>query len=177
MPAKNKQRRIARQARKNIHARKNSKKQGRKRTGRPSPDTPAIIANSLFALTLKPVPGIVVEWDRPFYWLDIGNLQKTGQVVLGTVNEVKQPKSDLKTKQTLPDVVKKFPQLKKIKEEKQGPSCSLAEALTKQDLYINSTLAEFGCGIIWKQFREGMIKYHGCFVNVDSFTVNPIKIQ
>lgn len=116
-------------------------------------------------------------FNRPIYWLDLGNLQKTGQVVLGTVNDVKQPKSEHTTKASLPDVVRKFPQLKKIKEDKQGPSCSLAEALTKQDLFINSTLAQFGCNLIWKLFREGMIKYHGCYVNLDSFIVQPIKIK
>ena len=32
----------------------------------------------------------------------------------------------------------------KIKENESGPSCSLAEALEKQDLFINSTLAHIG---------------------------------
>jgi PRTRC genetic system ThiF family protein len=115
--------------------------------------------------------------DRPIYWLDIGNLQKTGQVCLGTVTEVKQPKEEKNTRSKLPDVVKVFPMLKKVKEEKQGPSCSLAEALTKQDLFINSVLAQFGCNLIWKQFREGVIKHQGCFVNLESMNVNPIKIK
>lgn len=114
--------------------------------------------------------------DRRVYWLDLGNMQKTGQCILGTLYPIKQPKSDFKTKQVLKSVVKKFPQLKKIKEEDQGPSCSLAEALRKQDLFINSTLAQFGVNLIWKLFREGMISYHGCYLNLDSFIVNPIKI-
>lgn len=114
--------------------------------------------------------------DRPIYWLDIGNLQKTGQVCLGTVNDVKQP-DDKNAKAKLPDVVKKFPMLKKVKEEKQGPSCSLAEALTKQDLFINSILAQFACNLVWKQFREGKIHHHGCYVNLESMIVNPIKID
>lgn len=118
-----------------------------------------------------------VATDRPIYWLDIGNLQKTGQVCLGTVTDVKQPKGETQVRTTLPDVVKKFPMLKTLKEEKQGPSCSLAEALDKQDLFINSTLAQLGCNLIWKQFREGMIKHHGCFVNLETMSVNPIKIK
>jgi PRTRC genetic system ThiF family protein len=115
--------------------------------------------------------------DTLYYWLDIGNLHTTGQAVLGTIMPVRQPKATEKTTAALPNVVKKFPQLAKIKEEQQGPSCSLAEALTKQDLFINSTLAQFGCNLIWKLFREGMIRYHGCFVNLDSFIVQPIKIK
>lgn len=115
--------------------------------------------------------------NKPIYWMDIGNLQKTGQVIIGTVNEVKQPRSEKNTRAVLPDVVKKFPQLKKVKEEDLGPSCSLAEALTKQDLFINSILAQYGCNIIWKQIREGVINFQGCFINLESFIVNPIKIK
>lgn len=115
--------------------------------------------------------------DTLYYWLDIGNLHKTGQVILGTIMPVRQPKATDKTSAALTHVVKKFPQLAKIKEDLQGPSCSLAEALTKQDLFINSTLAQFGCNLIWKLFREGMIRYHGCYVNLDSFIVQPIKIK
>ncbi|MBP7398212.1 MAG: hypothetical protein KA954_01410 [Chitinophagales bacterium] len=112
----------------------------------------------------------------PYYWLDIGNLQKTGQCVLGTLHPSYPPANDKTAKRTLKNVVQKFPQLKRIKEEIQGPSCSLAEALEKQDLFINSTIAQFGCNLIWKLIREGSIRYHGCYVNLETLTVNPIKI-
>lgn len=115
-------------------------------------------------------------YDRRYYWMDMGNLQKTGQVILGTISPVQQPKVSHKTKAVLKTVTQKFPQLKTIKDDLLGPSCSLAEALNKQDLFINSTLAQFGCNLLWKLFREGMIKYHGCYVNLDSFIVQPIKI-
>lgn len=114
--------------------------------------------------------------DVPLYWLDFGNAQKKGQCIIGTLQKVKQPKSEFETASTLPTVIKKFPQLRKIKETDEGPSCSLAEALLKQDLFINSTLAQFGCNILWKLFREGMLKYNGCYINLDTCTVNPIKI-
>ncbi len=121
--------------------------------------------------------------DVAYYWLDIGNLQKTGQVVIGTFQSVDQPKPEKgqekkfpATAATLQTCIDKFPQLKRIVEKNQGPSCSLAEALEKQDLFINSTLAQFGCNLIWKLIREGCIRYHGCFVNLETLTVNPIKI-
>lgn len=116
-------------------------------------------------------------YAKLIYWLDIGNLQKTGQVVLGTFQQILQPKqTEHPTRATL-KTADKFLKLHQVKEEGQGPSCSLAEALTKQDLFINSTLAQFGCGLIWKLFREGMIRHHGCYVNLDSCIVNPIKIK
>lgn len=119
----------------------------------------------------------IQPFDEPLYWLDIGNLQKTGQVVIGTILPVAQPKkTENKTVANLKVVTKKFPQLKRIKEEKQGPSCSLAEALEKQDLYINSTLAQFGCNLLWKLIRDSNIRQHGCYVNLETLSVNPIKI-
>lgn len=115
--------------------------------------------------------------NRPVYWLDFGNLKSTGQVVLGTIGKVKQPdKSKYECVDSLPTVVKKFPQLKRIKEADQGPSCSLADAINKQDLFINPALAQLGMNILWKLFREAMITYHGCYLNLDTMIVNPIKI-
>jgi PRTRC genetic system ThiF family protein len=126
-----------------------------------------------------------------FYWLDFGNLHKTGQVVLGTVGEVDQnpykgEKFGVVNAATiaaaanrvavLPDVIAMFPELKKIKEKNQGPSCSLAQALGKQDLFINSALANLGCNILWSLFRKGVITHHGLYLNLDTMNVNPIKI-
>ena len=64
----------------------------------------------------------------------------------------------------------------RVKEEDSGPSCSLAEALEKQDLFINSTLAQLGCNILWKMFRNGMIEHHGLFLNLGTMKVNPVLI-
>lgn len=121
--------------------------------------------------------------DTRYYWLDLGNTQKSGQCVIGTIRPVKQPNKRLpgqSTTQTLPTVTKKFPQLMKMylnkKDDDTGPSCSLAEALEKQDLFINSTLAQFGCNLLWKLLREGVLRYQGCYVNLEAFSVNPIKI-
>ena len=107
--------------------------------------------------------------------MDFGNTQGTGQVVLGTVpKKIKQPVSELyKTVDSL-KVITKFVKYARVKEEDSGPSCSLAEALEKQDLFINSTLAQLGCNILWKMFRNGMIEHHGLFLNLDTMKVNAI---
>lgn len=113
-----------------------------------------------------------------YYWLDMGNSLFTGQCIIGTGRQQfwKEQPNEKVVKRTLKTVIQKFPQIKKIKEINQGPSCSLAEALEKQDLFINSTLAQFGCNLIWKLIREGQLRYHGCYVNLETLTVNPIKI-
>ncbi|MGN6435972.1 MAG: PRTRC system ThiF family protein [Agriterribacter sp.] len=115
-------------------------------------------------------------FDLPYYWLDIGNNKNTGQIVLGTIRSVKQPKSDVKTSSTLKNVVQKFPAIKKVKDDQSEPSCSMAEALNKQDLFVNSLLAQFACNLLWKLIKEGSISYHGCYVNLETLSVNPIRI-
>lgn len=113
-------------------------------------------------------------YNHTFYWLDFGNLRATGQVVLGTVGSINQSFGGMRS---LKNVVKLLPGIKKIKEEDQGPSCSLAEALGKQDLFINSTLANFGLNLLWRMFREGRISYQGCYLNLNTMSANPIKIE
>ena len=118
------------------------------------------------------------ETEKQLYWLDLGNGRNSGQVVLGTLRKIVQPKTESKQIETLPTILDMFPDLQKFDNEKeQGPSCSLAEALTKQDLYINSIIAQFGINLIWKLFREVKIRYQGAFVNLDTLAVNPIKIN
>lgn len=111
-----------------------------------------------------------------FYWIDFGNTQNTGQVVVGSAGSIEQPKSEkFKVVDTLPMVTDLF-DYKKVRDKDSGPSCSLAEALEKQDLFINSTLAQLGCDIIWKMFRNGMIENHGLFLNLETMKMNPISL-
>jgi hypothetical protein len=70
-----------------------------------------------------------------------------------------------------------FFDLKKVNEKDSGPSCSLAEALTKQDLFINSTLAQIGMALMWKMFTKGMLEIQGAFLNLETMKVNPIKVE
>ena len=113
----------------------------------------------------------------PLYWMDFGNTQTSGQVVLGTVpKKIKQPASQLYETAGSLKVITRLVKYARVKEEDSGPSCSLAEALERQDLFINSTLAQLGCNILWKMFRNGMIEHHGVFLNLGTMKVNPINI-
>lgn len=60
--------------------------------------------------------------------------------------------------------------------QEQGPSCSMAEALGRQDLFINSNLANEGLAILWKMFRQAHIKYHGVYLNLEHHAMNPLKV-
>lgn len=113
-------------------------------------------------------------WE--FYWMDFGNLKETGQVVLGSAGHVMQPNQPAVIHK-LKNVVQYFPQLKKIREKNQGPSCSLAEALNKQDLFINSTLANHGMSLLWTMFTKGRILNQGVYLNLSSSQVNPLPFK
>jgi PRTRC genetic system ThiF family protein len=115
-------------------------------------------------------------YEKFIYWLDFGNTRTTGQAILGSV-DIKQPVSKkFKTVSRLPTAPELF-DYTQINEQNSGPSCSLAAALQKQDLFINSSLAQLGCGLLWKLFRECMIEYHGIFLNLDTIKSNPLKIK
>ena len=117
------------------------------------------------------------DYATPLYWMDFGNTQTSGQVVLGTVpKKIKQPASQLYETVGSLKVITRLVKYARVKEEDSGPSCSLAEALEKQDLFINSTLAQLGCNILWKMFRNGMIEHHGLFLNLGTMKVNPVLI-
>lgn len=109
--------------------------------------------------------------------MDFGNAQTTGQVILGTVQKkISQPKSKQYQAVGPLKVIAEYVKYSAVKVEDSGPSCSLTEALEKQDLFINSTLAQLGCNILWKMFRQGLIEHQGLYINLDTMKVNPIGV-
>lgn len=113
----------------------------------------------------------------PLYWMDFGNTQNTGQVLIGNIrNKIPQPTSDKYIPMPKMNVITEEISYSTIKEEDSGPSCSLAEALRKQDLFINSMLAQVGCNILWKMFKEGRTIHRGAYVNLTTLRVNPIPV-
>ncbi|MDR2891303.1 MAG: PRTRC system ThiF family protein [Alistipes sp.] len=111
------------------------------------------------------------------YWLDFGNRQNTGQVVLGTIPDtITQPTvEDMETVASLPKITE-MPGYDDVRDDDSGPSCSLAEALEKQDLFINSTLAQLGCNLLWKMFRHGHLDHRGLYLNLETMVVNPMAV-
>jgi PRTRC genetic system ThiF family protein len=116
--------------------------------------------------------------DEPKYWLDFGNSQHTGQVLLSTIGNIHQPNSEkYETMASLSMITEEFGELlKKSEQEDDTPSCSLAEALEKQDLFINSSLTQMGCSLLWCLFRCGITPYRGFFHNLKDFNTHPIKV-
>ncbi|WP_417355455.1 PRTRC system ThiF family protein [Flavobacterium sp.] len=116
--------------------------------------------------------------DCPKYWLDFGNSQYTGQVILSTIGEIRQPDSrKYQTVANLPFITEEYGELLKQSETSDTtPSCSLAEALEKQDLFINASLTQMGCSVLWGLFRNGMTPYRGFFLNLKDFRSQPVLV-
>lgn len=116
---------------------------------------------------------------KPKYWLDFGNSQHAGQTILSTIGNIPQPNSEkYETVASLPMVTDEFGDLLKQSEATDDtPSCSLAEALEKQDLFINATLAQMGCSLLWSIFRNGLTDIRGFFLNLKDFRTQPLKIS
>jgi len=115
--------------------------------------------------------------NHPKYWLDFGNCRSSGQVVLSTLEKIKQPASELyRPVESLPLVTEEFKELLNSEQIDDTPSCSLAEALTKQDLFINSALANCGASLLWQLFREGILFNRGFFLNLHDFRTQPVKV-
>lgn len=115
-------------------------------------------------------------YAKTYYWIDAGNKKNIGQVIMGTRHKIPQPKG-MKGANKLPNVFDIYPELKTGVEDNDTPSCSLTEALEKQDLFINSFMADWIAHLMWTMFRYGKTDKHGVFVNLDSWTTNPLYIN
>lgn len=110
-----------------------------------------------------------------FYWLDLGNAQSTGQAVLGS-GTIKQPRrTGYATVETLPSL-DEVADLSSVMDEDSGPSCSLAEALEKQDLFINSVLVQTAAALLWSLLKDVAIDIHGVYVNLDTYRTVPLAV-
>ncbi|MFP9097918.1 PRTRC system ThiF family protein [Flavobacterium sp. RHBU_24] len=138
-------------------------------------DTAAARFDIAEALEYMAVDGRL-QRNKPLYWLDLGNGKNTGQAVLATIGYIKQPSSErFEPVAELPYVTKEFKEQLEQQDDTNEPSCSLAEALEKQDLFINSTLANMAASLLWKLFREGLTDTRGFFLNLKTFGSTPLK--
>jgi PRTRC genetic system ThiF family protein len=106
------------------------------------------------------------------YWLDLGNLAEEGQYLLG------QPKNAINPGQPgrLPTAAERWPEIVDVKRRAPDlPSCSAAEALTRQAPFVNQVLANHALSMLGKLFAGG-IPYHGGFVNLATGKVSSIPV-
>lgn len=110
------------------------------------------------------------------YWMDTGNRAHDGQVVLGQVSGRRAPRM---AAPRLPHVGELYPALidPAAEDPEDGPSCSLAEALERQSLCINTVVADFAVTLLWQLLTDGSIDTHGAFINLQRMMVTPLRID
>lgn len=111
-------------------------------------------------------------YQKLLYWMDFGNSRDYGQYVLSTFENIKQPEIEGAVGQ-LKNIFQIF---KGIREDESEPSCSMAESLSQQDLFINLQLATAGISLIWKLLKDHSIEYHGQFMNLATGQTRPLTL-
>lgn len=107
------------------------------------------------------------------YYIDSGNGEDSGQVVLGEIL------GRHSTSPRLPHVADLFPEMVDVALDATDdrPSCSVAEALQKQSLVINNAMAQEIFNLLWMLLRHGKLDYTGRFVNLKAGLSNPIRVD
>lgn len=113
--------------------------------------------------------------SRVLYWLDLGNNAASGQFVLGQPNNSVNRK---KKKNRLSTVAELYPEIvsSKGKEDVQ-PSCSAAEALSRQEPFINQSLSYSALAMLTQLLRRGSLSYHGGFCNLATGRIVPLPVN
>jgi len=117
---------------------------------------------------------VMGPWRSVRYWLDIGNNASNGQFVLG------QPLNcvNRRSKTRLRTVTELFPSIMDTSlGEGLLPSCSAAEALERQEPFVNNVLATSALSMITRLMRYGQIDHQGAFYNAESGRSAPISID
>ncbi len=108
------------------------------------------------------------------YWLDLGNNAASGQYVLGQpLNGRNRRKAD-----RLRTVSELYPEIADTEVgEDSLPSCSAAEALDRQEPFINQTLASSALAMLAQLFRYGSLTHHGAFFNAKTGQMSALPVD
>lgn len=141
------------------------------------------------------------------YWLDLGNGADFGQVVLGEapgwkwtsegkaerirnqigdppefIERAKDPRGwHVQNSDRLPTITDLVPNLEQMPVD-DTPSCSLAEALHRQNLFVNRQVVTWAGTMLWSLLFDGRLDYHAVWVNLRtgeavSRACEPVRLQ
>lgn len=109
----------------------------------------------------------------PQYWMDLGNRATDGQFLVG----MPARSGDRKGLIRLPTVLEYFPELAdEAVAEDDAPSCSMAEALERQSLFVNRVVASHALALLFDLLGRGSIAHAGAFINLASGQAAPIAL-
>jgi PRTRC genetic system ThiF family protein len=112
--------------------------------------------------------------QQPYYWIDLGNTSRGGQVVLGQpANARNRPSA-----KRLRCAHELFPEIADATQaEDDAPSCGTIEAIERQDLFLNDMLANQALNLLWNLLRYRSLSTHGAFVTSSTGLCTPIPIE
>jgi PRTRC genetic system ThiF family protein len=116
----------------------------------------------------------VSHWSTVSYVLDLGNNADSGQFILGEPLNERNHRAKLRLRcaaELFPEIMD--PDLDNDRE----PSCSSAEALERQEPFVNSTLAQHALALLATMFRYGELSYHGGFINLATGAASVLRID
>lgn len=108
----------------------------------------------------------------PTYWMDLGNRARDGQFLIGCPRRAPAGSSV-----RLPTVLEAFPELadEGIPED-DAPSCSVAEALERQSLFVNRVVASHALALLFDLLARGSIGHAGAFINLTNGQTAPMPL-
>ena len=112
--------------------------------------------------------------DSTVYWLDLGNNASSGQYVLGQPMNAANHRGSTR----LRTVTELYPEIADAEAgEDQLPSCSAAEALERQEPFINQVLATSALAMLARLFRYGRLTHHGAFYNAETGRMSALPVD
>lgn len=106
------------------------------------------------------------------YWMDLGNRATDGQYLIGCPAQATDERHEC-----LPTVLETFPELaEESVADDDAPSCSVAEALERQSLFINRVMASHALALLFDLLGRGSIGYAGAFINLATGQAVPIPL-
>ncbi len=108
----------------------------------------------------------------PTYWMDLGNRASDGQYLIGCPS-----RATARDQRRLPTVLESFPELADGSlPDDDTPSCSVAEALDRQSLFVNRVVASHALALLFDLLGRGSIGHAGAFLNLATGQVVPIPL-
>jgi PRTRC genetic system ThiF family protein len=103
--------------------------------------------------------------DKYKYFIDCGNGDASGQVIMGTSKRLSMNQKKSKFMYSVPNVFDMFPN---IQDEDTRDSCSVYESIRNQGLFVNSILANLCANMIYEFLTDHALDYHGYFFNMEN---------
>ena len=100
-------------------------------------------------------------------WMDLGNGDKFGQIVIGTLSDANP--------NPVENVVDVYPEILTATDKPNKASCSAIESLTRQDLMLNAMMGCQASNMLWQLIRKGSLGFNELRVDSEACEVLAIS--